>query len=66
MAVRPNPYKLVCPNCGYSKVVSPKSDCLSPKDLMAMSPICTKCKEQMERKDMNILDDIFSIFCKKY
>ena len=53
MAVRPNPYKLVCPNCGYSKVVSPKSDCLSPKDLMNISPICPKCKRQMERKDLD-------------
>ena len=22
MAIRPNPYKLICPKCGYSKVVS--------------------------------------------
>lgn len=64
MPVRPNPYKLVCPNCGYSKVVSPKSDALSPKDLMSMSPICSKCKEQMERKSLNILDNIFNIFNK--
>lgn len=64
MAVRPNPYKLVCPQCGYSKVVSPKSDAFSPKDLINMSPICPKCKGQMERKDKNMLDDIFSIFTK--
>lgn len=62
MAVRPNPYKLVCPKCGYSRVVAPKSDCLSPKDLMSMSPVCPKCKEQMERKDTNMLDNIFSMF----
>ena len=64
MAIKPKPYKLVCPKCGFSKVVAPKSDALSPKDLVAMSPICPKCKEEMERKDTNMLDDIFSIFSK--
>ena len=62
MPVKPNPYRLVCPKCGFSKVVTLKSDVLSPKDLIAMSPVCSKCKEQMERKDTNILDNFFSIF----
>ncbi|MCT7493964.1 hypothetical protein [Aliarcobacter cryaerophilus] len=62
MAIKPNPYKLVCPKCGFSKVVAPKSDALSPKDLVAMSPVCSKCKGTMERKDTTILDNIFSIF----
>ena len=65
MAIKPNPYKLVCPKCGFSKVVAPKSDALSPKDLVAMSPVCSKCGEKMERKDTNMLDNIFSIF-KQY
>ena len=43
MAIKPNPYKLVCPKCGFSKVVAPKSDVLSAKDLVAMSPVCSKC-----------------------
>lgn len=64
MPVKPNPYRLVCPKCGFSKVVTLKSDVLSPKDLIAMSPVCSKCKEQMERKDLNKLDDIFSMFRK--
>ncbi len=62
MAVKPNPYKLVCAKCGFSKVVAPKSDALSPKDLISMSPVCPKCKEQMERTDLNKLDTLFSIF----
>lgn len=62
MPVQPKPYKLVCPKCGHSKVVSPKSDCLNPKDLMAMSSICSKCGEQMERKELDKLDTLFSIF----
>lgn len=40
MAVRPKPYKLVCPKCGYSKIVAPKSDCLTGEDLLAMNPVC--------------------------
>ena len=43
MAVRPKPYKLVCANCGYSKIVAPKSDCLTGEDLLAMNPVCKKC-----------------------
>ena len=62
MPVKPNPYRLVCPKCGFSKVVTLKSDVLSPKDLMAMSSICSKCGEQMERKELDKLDTLFSIF----
>lgn len=47
MPVQPNPYKLVCSKCGFSKVVAPKSDALSPKDLVAMSPVCKNCGEKM-------------------
>lgn len=59
MPVKPNPYKFVCPSCGYTKVVSPKSDVLNPVDLIS---ICPKCKGKMERKSLNLLDDIFSLF----
>ncbi len=62
MAIKPNPYKLVCPKCGFSKVVAPKSDALSPKDLVAMSPVCSKCGEQMEKEKLNPIDTILSIF----
>ena len=62
MSIKPNPYKLVCLKCGFSKIVAPKSDALSPKDLVAMSPVCKKCGEEMERKDLNKLDILFSIF----
>lgn len=62
MAVKPNPYKLVCPQCGYSKVISPKSDVFSPTDLIAMSPLCSKCKGTMEREKLDILDNIFRVF----
>ena len=68
MAVKPNPYKLVCQKCGFSKVVATKSDALSPKDLVAMSPICKKCGEKMERKSVDklesVIDSLFGMFRK--
>ena len=66
VAIKPNPYKLVCPKCGFSKVVAPKSDALSPKDLVAMSPVCKKCGEKMERKSVDkldsVIDSLFGMF----
>ncbi|MEM5557400.1 hypothetical protein AAHK07_02645 [Aliarcobacter cryaerophilus] len=68
MAIKPKPYKLVCPKCGFSKVVAPKSDALSPKDLVAMSPVCSKCGEKMERKSVDgldsLIDSLFGMFRK--
>lgn len=68
MPVKPNPYKLVCPKCGFSKVVTLKSDVLSPKDLIAMSPVCSKCGEKMQRKSVDkldsVIDSLFGMFRK--
>lgn len=61
MAIKPIPYKLVCPKCGHNKMVNPKSDALSSKDLMDMSLICPKCNIQMDKKDLNLFDNIFSV-----
>lgn len=66
MPVRPTPYKLVCPKCGFSKVVAPQSDCLSPKDLMNMNPVCPKCKETMDRKSVYGLDSIIDSLFRKF
>ena len=52
MAIKPNPYKLVCPKSGFSKVVAPKSDCLTGEDFLAMNPICKKCGNKMERDNL--------------
>ena len=68
MAVKPKPYKLVCPKCGYSKIVAPKSDCLTGEDLLAMNPVCKKCGEKMERKSVDklesVIDSLFGMFRK--
>ena len=66
MAVKPNPYKLVCPKCCFSKIVAPKSDAFSAKDIVAMSPVCSKCGEKMERKSVDgldsVIDSLFGMF----
>ncbi len=57
--IQPKPFKWVCSKCGYSKVVKPKSDALNPVDMMST---CPKCKTKMERKELNVFDNITSIF----
>ena len=59
MPIAPKPFKFQCPNCGYEKIVKLKSDALSPMDFMST---CPKCKSQMNRKELNALDEIVSIF----
>jgi transcription elongation factor Elf1 len=47
MPIQPKPYKLVCPKCGYTKIVAPKSDAsLMIEDLSS----CPKCEVRMEIK----------------
>jgi DNA-directed RNA polymerase subunit RPC12/RpoP len=58
MPIAPKPYKLKCPNCGFSKIVKIKSDLLSPTDLINMSDKCPKCSAKMEKKELNIFDKI--------
>lgn len=57
--IQPLPYKLTCPKCGYSKTVRPKSDVLNPIEEF---PFCPKCNTKMKRKELNIFDNIKSIF----
>jgi len=54
--IQPQPFKFVCPKCGYSKVVKPKSDVVNPLDFINT---CPKCKSAMERKELGLLDMIF-------
>ncbi|MCG3688803.1 hypothetical protein [Aliarcobacter butzleri] len=66
MAVKPNPYKLVCPKCGFSKVVAPRSDAFSAKDIIAMRPVCSKCGEKMERRSVDGLDSLIDSLFKMF
>lgn len=56
--IKPKPYKYICPECKYKKVVKPKSDVIHPKDL---SSTCPKCFTKMDRKELNVMDEIFNI-----
>lgn len=56
---QPQPYKLTCPKCGYSKKVQPKSDVLNPIEEF---PFCQKCKIKMEIEKLSTFDNIKSIF----
>lgn len=51
--IQPKPFKYLCPKCGYSKVVKPKSDVLNPMEMISN---CPKCGEKMERKEVTPLD----------
>jgi len=57
--IQPPPFKLKCPKCGYSKIVRPKSDALNP---MEMIGYCPKCNTELERKELNFLDNIINKF----
>ena len=61
MAMKPEPYKLKCPECGYSKIVQLSGDVLRPSDMMQMSITCSKCSSKMEKEEMNLFDKIFNI-----
>jgi len=55
--IAPEPFKYKCQQCGYSKVIKPKSDVLNPIDMIN---ICPKCKNKMEKVNLNIIDKLFS------
>jgi len=54
--IAPQSFKYKCPQCGYSKVVKPKSDAINPMDI---NNICPKCKAKMDKKNLNIMDKHF-------
>ncbi len=47
MPIQPKPYKLVCQKCGYTKIVTPKSD---SSFIIEDLSFCPKCKVGMEIK----------------
>ena len=57
--IQPKHFKYLCPKCGYSKEVKPKSDVLNSMDLISS---CPKCSEKMVRKEVTSFDNIMSIF----
>lgn len=56
------PFKWVCPQCGYSKTITPKSDVIRPEELMNR---CPQCSATMEKRELSgIVDAIKSLFTK--
>jgi DNA-directed RNA polymerase subunit RPC12/RpoP len=56
MPVAPPAFKYKCPECGYSKVVKPKSDVFPQAHMLGIFP---KCKATMSKKELNIFDKMF-------
>jgi rubredoxin len=55
------PFKWVCPKCGYSKTVTPKSDVINSLDLINT---CPKCGSKMEKKDVGVFDILKGLLIK--
>ena len=55
------PFKYVCPKCGYSKTVTPKSDVINPMDLIRT---CPKCGSEMDKKSPDFFDTVKRIFSR--
>lgn len=53
------PFKWICPKCGYSKTVTPKSDVIDPRDFINR---CPKCSVEMEKRDVGVLDVLKGLF----
>lgn len=62
MPVQPKPFSLICPKCGFSKVVQPKSDVVEPLEMVSL---CSKCDFLMEKKKLDFFDSVKSIFKHK-
>ncbi|MCX6076297.1 MAG: hypothetical protein NTW78_05335 [Campylobacterales bacterium] len=60
--IKPQPFKFVCPECGFSKVVASKSDALSFVDI---SSICPKCQSKMQRKELGVFDALLDMISIK-
>lgn len=58
--IKPKAFKKVCENCGFSKLVKPKSDALSAADLMPFK--CPKCGAKFQIKELNAVDKMLSLF----
>lgn len=55
--IAPKPFKYKCQKCGYNKIVKSKSDVITP---IEWNNICPKCKAEMERKELNLIEKVFS------
>ena len=69
MPMKPKPFKIYCPKCGFEKTVQFKSDCLGAGDFKQIPQICPKCgNEELECKTTSassgLVDAITEVFKK--
>jgi len=58
--MRPKPFKMICPKCGYSKKVSPHSDAIGIEGIQQ----CPKCQTYMERREIQESSFFSKLFSK--
>jgi len=63
MPISPEPFKYVCPKCGYSKIVRFKSDIINPLDL---NSICPRCNSKMVKKELNMIEKMFFLNGRRF
>jgi len=59
MPLPPKPFKYVCKNCGFKRIVRIRSDALSPLDLLKLNSTCPKCGKEMDREELSFWDKLF-------
>ncbi|MDR1613190.1 MAG: hypothetical protein LBT97_10490 [Planctomycetota bacterium] len=58
MPIRPPPRTYVCPACGWSKTVAPRSDVLIPgRDHFS---VCPKCHGPLKSRPANAIEQLFA------
>jgi rubredoxin len=62
MPIAPMPYKLLCPACGFSKIVKFNSDVMSMEDIGNFLSVCPKCGTTLEKKEPST----FEMFLQKW
>lgn len=56
--IQPQPFKYICPKCGYTRMFNPKSDVLGGADSNMVST-CPKCGTEMDKTELSIKDKLF-------
>lgn len=58
MVVKMKPFTVKCQNCGWHKVVAPKSDVLIDNDYPEACPVCES--KEICKEDVGFLTSLFS------
>lgn len=59
--IQPKPFVVKCPNCNQEAILHPKSDSLSPSDMIKL---CQKCNILMERTNEPSISSKIKLFFK--